>query len=107
MKHLIWGFMVPEHESMVTTAGEVSAGRHDTGAAAESLHRDPQAQGKEEDKTENGVGLRKLQSLTPVAHLLQQGKFLNSSQIVPLREDQASKYVSLWGPLFKLQHPSI
>lgn len=64
MKHLIWGFTVPECESMATTAGNVAVGRHDTGAVAESLHHDLQAQGQEKDKTEKGLDPLKLQSHT-------------------------------------------
>jgi hypothetical protein len=54
----------------MTILVEMAAGRHGSGAVAESLHLDPQVGGREQ--TGNGACFSNLK-LTPMTHLLQRG----------------------------------
>ncbi|MGE9574399.1 hypothetical protein ACQP3C_25430, partial [Escherichia coli] len=69
-----------------------------------NLYPELQAGGKEKEKDSVWHGLLKPQSPPPVTHLLQQGHIYsnkttppNSFQVVLLPDDQAFKYMSLWG----------
>lgn len=75
---------------MIIVVGSMAAGRHFTGVVAKSLHLDLQVQSRE-----NQLGVAwALETSKPAAtrpHLL---ALLKHSTI----EDEAFKYVGLWGP---------